>query len=361
MTTDSYIYTPVEELSAQNDMSEVIDRLRALESSLGTRQAVPETDALLGTAPKASIPISEAFELYCDKMSIADQKGKSPDQRQNWRKVKARAVKNFIRLRGDKPMAEIDRMDRQAFFEWWGAKVDPKDGSRPRSGNSANKDLTNLRILFRSYWSYEGEAKRDNPFDDLRFKNVVYKDIPPFSVDWLQNRILAKGALDSLNEDARFIVYAMIETGCRPSEIANLRKEHIILDHDVPHLKIRPTADRKLKSKSARRDIPLLGVSLEAMMQRPNGFPRYRDKGSILSQTLMKRFKAEGLCETPDHRIYSIRNAFEKRMLEADIDYGLRCILMGHHNTRPSYGDGGSLEYQREQMAKFMLNGSIFK
>ncbi len=111
-----YIYTPVEELSAQNDMSEVIDRLRALESSLGTRQAVPETDALLGTAPKASIPISEAFELYCDKISIGDQKGKSPDQRRNWRKVKAHAVKNFIRLRGDKPMAEIGRADGQAFF-----------------------------------------------------------------------------------------------------------------------------------------------------------------------------------------------------------------------------------------------------
>jgi len=350
-----FIYTPVEELSVQNDMTEVIDRIRALESSLNTRQAVPETDALLGTAPKASIPISEAFDLYCDKISIGDQKGKSPDQRRNWRKVKARAVKNFIQLRGDKPMAEIDRHDGQSFFEWWGAKVDPKDGSKPRSGNSANKDLTNLRILFRSYWSYEGEPKRDNPFDDLRFKNVVYKDIPPFSVDWLENRILAKGALDTLNEDARLIIYALIETGCRPSEIANLRKEHIILDAQVPHLKIRPTANRKLKSKSASRDIPLLGVSLEAMKQRPNGFPRYRDKGSVLSQTLMKRFKASGLFESPYHRIYSIRHAFEKRMLEADIDYGLRCILMGHHNTRPSYGDGGSLAYRRDQMRKFTL------
>jgi len=222
-------------------------------------------------------------------------------------------------------MAEIDRHDGQAFYEWWSARVDPKDGSKPRSGNSGNKDLTNLRILFRSYWSYEGDPKRDNPFEGLRFKNVVYKDIPPFSVDWLQNRILAKDALKSLNEDARLIVYALIETGCRPSEIANLRKEHIILDADVPHLKIRPTVNRKLKSKSASRDIPLLDVSLEAMRQRPNDFQRYRDKGSLLSQTLMKRFKADGLFESPDHRIYSIRHAFEKRMLEADIDYGLRC------------------------------------
>ena len=70
----------------------------------------------------------------------------------------------------------------------------------------------------------------------------------------------------------------------------------------------------------------------------------------------MKRFKANNLFESPDHRIYSIRHAFEKRMLEADIDYGLRCILMGHHNTRPSYGDGGSLQYRRDQMKKFTFS-----
>lgn len=39
-------------------------------------------------------------------------------------------------------------------------------------------------------------------------------------------------------------------------------------------------------------------------------------------------------------------------MLEAGLDYGLRCTLMGHKNTRPQYGDGGSLEYRRREMLK---------
>ena len=39
-------------------------------------------------------------------------------------------------------------------------------------------------------------------------------------------------------------------------------------------------------------------------------------------------------------------------MLEAGIDYGLRCTLMGHRNPRPEYGDGGSLEYRRKEMLK---------
>ena len=39
-------------------------------------------------------------------------------------------------------------------------------------------------------------------------------------------------------------------------------------------------------------------------------------------------------------------------MQEAGLDYGLRCTLMGHKNTRPQYGDGGSLEYRRKEMLK---------
>jgi len=39
-------------------------------------------------------------------------------------------------------------------------------------------------------------------------------------------------------------------------------------------------------------------------------------------------------------------------MLEAGLDYDLRCLLMGHKNTRPQYGDGGSLAYRRDELMK---------
>jgi hypothetical protein len=41
-------------------------------------------------------------------------------------------------------------------------------------------------------------------------------------------------------------------------------------------------------------------------------------------------------------------------MLEAGIDFGLRCTLMGHRNPRPEYGDGGSLIYRRAEMLKIV-------
>ena len=58
------------------------------------------------------------------------------------------------------------------------------------------------------------------------------------------------------------------------------------------------------------------------------------------------------LFPTPKHHIYSFRHSFEKRMLEAGLDYGLRCTLMGHKNDRPQYGDGGSLEFRRDELLK---------
>jgi len=93
-------------------------------------------------------------------------------------------------------------------------------------------------------------------------------------------------------------------------------------------------------------------VALEAMRKAPDGFPNYFDNATALSNLLNRAFKARGLFPTPEHRLYSFRHSFEKRMLEAGLDYGLRCTLMGHQNNRPQYGDGGSLAFRKSELAK---------
>lgn len=69
---------------------------------------------------------------------------------------------------------------------------------------------------------------------------------------------------------------------------------------------------------------------------------------------MMKSFRNRGLLETPEHKICSLRHASEKRMQEANVDHGLRCLLMGHRTTRPVCGDGGSLEYRCDQLLKIV-------
>ena len=88
------------------------------------------------------------------------------------------------------------------------------------------------------------------------------------------------------------------------------------------------------------------------MKRAPNGFGRYRERGNSLSAALLKSVHNRGLMPTDKHCIYSFRHAFESRMLEAGLDYGLRCTLMGHKNNRPQYGDGGSLAYRYAELSK---------
>jgi len=66
----------------------------------------------------------------------------------------------------------------------------------------------------------------------------------------------------------------------------------------------------------------------------------------------MTALKSRELFPTPAHKVYSLRHSFEKRMRAAELDYGFRCMIMGHANSRPAYGDGGSMMYRRDQLMK---------
>ena len=345
-------FKPFLTLVENEPVEELIDRVQTLKSEDITQI---DSEAVLGTIEPPKDTIRDAFKLYCDKLSISETSRKSPEQLLRWQETKARAVEHFVALCGNLTMDEVARKHGRKFFDWWGERLRPdNETARTYRPNSANRELGNLRLIFREYWTYHGEEDRENPFRKLRFKDTPSEPTPSFSDEWVQSKILKPFAFEGINAEAQIIAYALIETGCRPSEIANLLPENICLDAKVPHIRIRPTAKRELKSVSSRRDIPLVGVSLEAMKRAPNGFPRYRDKGNSLSAALLKTFHTRSLMPTKKHRIYSFRHAFEKRMQEAGLDYGLRCTLMGHKNTRPQYGDGGSLEYRRKEILKIV-------
>ncbi len=202
----------------------------------------------------------------------------------------------FIKVVDDLPMHKINRDHARKFYNWWSGRLRPTDGSKPLSGNSVDRDLGNLRKLFCEYWKYEGDENRQNPFRNLNFGNGnSLKDIPHFEDEFVRSRFLIPDIFDGLNNEAVLLVYAMIKTGCRPSELANILPENIVLDDDVPHLRIKATRARQLKTVSSVRDIPLVGVSLDAMKRAPNGFPHYRDKGNLLSASLMNAFRTRKL------------------------------------------------------------------
>ena len=99
-------------------------------------------------------------------------------------------------------------------------------------------------------------------------------------------RVIQK-ACQTTDDEPRWLVALISDTGMRLSEAAGLASDDIVLEADIPHVIIRPHPWRRLKTKGSQRTLPLVGCSLwaaeravEATQNSPYLFPRYcNDKG----------------------------------------------------------------------------------
>ncbi|WP_378943090.1 DUF6538 domain-containing protein [Paracoccus sp. R86501] len=328
-------------------LEEILQRVEGVRDG-ARRFDQKEADALLGLAPAPELRVSKALTLATE-VCAEDLHGKSEDQIRRWKGPRQRATKNFIEVMGDKPINEITTEDLFIFRKWWVDRV-MRDEAKP---DTANKDFTHLLGLWKRVarskgiglsFTTEGLMLRtDKEKDDVR---------PPFSREWITDKLLAPGALEGMNTDARLILIGMINTGYRPSEGAGLMRDEIRLDGNVPHILIQKNTNRLLKNAHSKRMIPLTGVSLDAFKQARDGFPRYSRNAASLSATVNKFLRGNKLLQSEDHSMYSLRHAFEDRMLTAGIDERVRRDMLGHALGRERYGSGGDLKFLLEQVAK---------
>lgn len=331
-------YMPAERV-ATLPVEALLERVEAVRVVAGNPDRL-EAAAILGGATEPPLTVSRALDLY---WTLAKDKtlGKSEDQLRRWKNPRLKAVRNFIDVIDDKAIAEIIADDMLDFRQWWLERLEA-EGLTP---NSANKDLIHFSDVLKTV----NRMKRLGlalPLSDLALKESEKRQRPPFSNAWITERLLKPGALDGLNTEARCILLGMVNTGYRPSEGAGLGPAQIRLEGAVPHISVEPNG-RQLKSAYARRIIPLAGVSLAAFRQCPEGFPRYADNPG-LSATVNKYLRERGLLETEGHSMYSLRYAFEDRMLAAGVDDRIRRDLFGHSLDRERYGKGASLEQVHE-------------
>ncbi|WP_161796934.1 tyrosine-type recombinase/integrase [Devosia soli] len=357
-------YRPTEQL-AEGSWAEIAQRMEVI---LPQSTPKPVLEAALGLVEEPKATFGDALKIYCGEIFKTELAGKSEAQLRKWRVIPERAIRTFVEVVGDKPLSEIKRSDAVKFYRHWLERIQPSDPSISRlSPSSGNRQLGELRKLYRSYFDHvHDEPDRSNPFRGLSFKENDERKRPAFSDRWIIEKFIQGDALRGLNSEARAVLFAMIETGARPSELCNLRPESIVLNAEVPHVAIVEHLDadapRQLKSTSSRRYIPLVGVALKAFQAFPEGFPRYREREESLSATINKYFSDNGLRESNKHSLYSLRHSFENRMLRADFDVELRIALFGHKSQRPVYGDAGGLNWKAEKLRSiaFSSNASIF-
>jgi integrase len=293
--------------------------------------------ALLGTEKRPVLMLSKLFVEY-EAMTKDEVKDLSPDQLRIWRNGRIRAVERFVDLVGDKPFHEITFNDGIDYCEWWRDRVIEGE----LDAKTANKDIGQLSRMLKEM-SSRRRLNLPDIFKRLRLKGETDRPRVPYETEFVQKRLFAKGALDGLNEDARYVLYIVADTGLRPSEVVNLQENAIVLSTPILYVSILPDG-RRLKTSDSRREIPLVGAALAAMKKRPSGFPRYRDKSSNLSATLNKYLWENGLRPTKDHTVYSLRHSFKDRLIAVEAPDSLIDSLMGHKTYKPKYGKGPSLE-----------------
>ncbi len=238
----------------------------------------------------------------------------------------------------------LTQITKQLALSYRSHLVDHVQAGKMQSA-TANKQIMHVRKIIRFYLEQNG-LKQDNPFNKIHLKEEKAAR-PAYSIEFLKKKWLKGSHFSSLNDESLHILYAIMDTGTGPKEICGLVPEDIHLDHEVPHIEIRPNKIRKLKTGHRSRKIPLIGQSLIAFKKYPQGFPSHTHPTGAdnFSANVNKYLKLHGLIETEAHGIYSLRHTFKDRMRKHKLPPELQNYLMGHKDGSMGahYGSGYSL------------------
>jgi len=118
-----------------------------------------------------------------------------------------------------------------------------------------------------------------NPFSSIYMPDEAQEERQPIPVDSL--RSIQRDCM-AIDDEMRWLLAIISDTGMRLSEAAGLHKDDIILDAPIPYINLQPHSWRRLKTSGSARHIPLIGASLWAakrIQQRDSSyaFPRYCD------------------------------------------------------------------------------------
>ena len=166
----------------------------------------------------------------------------------------------------------------------------------------------------------------------------------------------------STDDEARWLVVLISDTGMRLSEAVGLLKEDVHIDVAIPYVEIKSHLWRRLKTAGSQRKVPLVGLSLWAAKQAcaaskgPFLFPRYCDEkechSNSASAALNKWLKQVA---GPDYVIHSFRHSMRDRLRAVSCPSDMIDQIGGWSSGKvgEGYGVGYGLLALKEWMQKF--------
>ena len=218
-------------------------------------------------SPAQSISLSEALQTY---LTI---KGKGKGK--TFHAAAERACKYLVDATAHKDLHEYTRQDALDYRDYLVGKG--------LAGSSIARVLNSLTSVI-NFAISEYALELKNPFSRIYYdRSDKVKKRLPIPVETIRR---IQEECYRLDDEMRWLVALISDTGMRLSEAAGLHMDDIRLDGDIPHVVVQPHPWRSLKTAASERKIPLVGTSLWAAQRIVRqtadpvfAFPRYNRSG----------------------------------------------------------------------------------
>ena len=266
-----------------------------------------------------------------------------------------RPFAKLIAALGDKPFAKVERDDGHAF-------VTKRQAAGAATG-SIRREMNTIRAVVESY-ILERKINRKNPFSSIPIpgEGTDEKESKPYSASELAALAAACRASD---DEARWLIAIVSDTGARLAEVAGLTLDDIALDAATPHIVIKPHPWRTLKNKASARSVPLVGQSLWAAKRLKRAaaegqrfaFPRYnttkKTNANSASAALNKWIKEAAKL---DHTMHELRHTMADRLRDVECPSDVRLAIGGW--TAAGVGEGYGKGYTLRVLAQWLTKAA---
>ena len=226
--------------------------------------ALPSPSSGLVDTPRTPcVSLSEAVAIYL--------RLKGSNRPVTFQRAAERSCGYVIDICGDKDLLAYTKADATGFRD---ALIE-----RGLAGSSITRVFGTVRSVI-NFAASETGVTLNNPFTGVYYdRQSGVKDRAPLPIDTIREVQKQSGALD---DDLRWLVALVSDTGLRLAEAGGLLRVDIVLDVEIPHLRVREHPWRRLKTSTSTREVPLVGAALWAaqriLSQDPESkfaFPRY--------------------------------------------------------------------------------------
>jgi integrase len=305
----------------------------------GTAVSKVDSSALAKDSPAPLL--SDAVETYV--------KLKGAGRSQTFEAGARRSTGYLIHICGDKRIDTFARSDANAFRDYLKGRGLSKD--------SISRNFTNVRAIINFVLREEG-LQPTGVFSGVYLGEggeAQKRYVPTVS----ELRKLSKECRVA-DDDQRWLLALILDTGMRLSEAAGLLWDDIVLSGDVPQVHVRPNAIRRLKTTSSERVLPLTGNSLwaakrlQAHRTSEVVFPRYASTSHLNANSAsasLNKWLQKSISEAIV--VHSLRHAFRDRLRVVECPSDLIDHLGGW--SRNSIGDKYGRGYNLASLFKWLL------